>query len=718
MRRPRSRKGKEGIALVIVLGFLAVLLTLGVAFAISMRTERLAARNYVDNVKAHQLMQVAVARSLSSISADLNAQANPEYPAWTNYYSTDSGSCTDLLSGVACGYVPKSLQRSASNAAPSVEWASIRNNDNKLIGRYGFLAVNCSGLLDANCIGGLPHTYGTNAAEISDSTVVIAEISDSGNFRLSRTQNKRFESLPELYWLGRSAPVFMNPASYPDSLFVYSYFASNQWLDTVDVLHAPLFIGGDEASVMNARPQIEAEFTAMGVMPADAAIAARNVVDYLDANNEPGNGIGVENFCTEPVPMINEIVITNTIGAYNDGAGNDVYINRLDIMVELWYPFVGYSNPNDYTVELIVLSSGPTPQFCPMRPPPAAKAVVLKPWPGGGGRYRIVPMPPVIATYSTPSASPSVPSLPTQVGFDLKVREGNNNPNGVIVDAIRPQSTVIQWNSALVAAVPAVGSTNNTPVYRKEADDPRINWDWVTQWRDRSAASDSLGQQNSALTYSSSAETNMYVRNYADLRVVGELGMLLYGNTPWRTIRLLDPGALPILDRFTASTNAFRKGLVNPNTLNSNVLAAVFYDVVPEGWPGEGGPGLTAEEALAAATNMICFRPYVNVSDIARMTEAKLGDSIRGAGTNLLNPLELEGIIRNTAGLLSTRQQLFTIILAVQSVDDVDGDGSIGADEVRAEQRAVAVVWRDPYPESGPNSRHRTFVRFFRWLTE
>ena len=47
----------------IVLGFLAILTISVVAFAIMMRTERVAARNYSDVVRARQLVRVALARA-------------------------------------------------------------------------------------------------------------------------------------------------------------------------------------------------------------------------------------------------------------------------------------------------------------------------------------------------------------------------------------------------------------------------------------------------------------------------------------------------------------------------------------------------------------------------------------------------------------------------------------------------------------------------------
>ena len=64
--RPVS-SSRSGIALVMVLGILSVMVIMAVAFAISMRTERVAAGNYADSVRTRQLVQVGIARALNQL---------------------------------------------------------------------------------------------------------------------------------------------------------------------------------------------------------------------------------------------------------------------------------------------------------------------------------------------------------------------------------------------------------------------------------------------------------------------------------------------------------------------------------------------------------------------------------------------------------------------------------------------------------------------------
>ena len=75
----------------------------------------------------------------------------------------------------------------------------------------------------------------------------------------------------------------------------------------------------------------------------------------------------------------------------------------------------------------------------------------------------------------------------------------------------------------------------------------------------------------------------MFVRN-GQLKVAGEVGNLFYGKR-LQTIRLYNHSATngndnfhPVLDYFTmeSDTTAVRKGLVNPNLRDTNILAAVW----------------------------------------------------------------------------------------------------------------------------------------------
>jgi hypothetical protein len=240
------------------------------------------------------------------------------------------------------------------------------------------------------------------------------------------------------------------------------------------------------------------------------------------------------------------------------------------------------------------------------------------------------------------------------------------------------------------------------------ARDPRINWDGTdaAQWVAEQDVAMSLGIINPQATTASTAggadgSQIAYVRN-GPLQTVGELGLLLYDRTKlWTTIGLLH-GAnyFPVLDRFTVSTNQTRYGLVNPNSRNQNVLGSVFAQMPLDRVPYD--PTATTSTVAQASTFAASLTAMgtTNLSDLKNM----------GPGTAAFGALDAarrEGVIRNSAGLLSPRQNLFTVFLLVQ-LNSPDGD-------VLGEQSGVGLVWRDPYVEDGANAIH---IRNFRWLTE
>ena len=582
-----------------------------------------------------------------------------------------------------------------------------------------YLAVNCSGLLDANVNGGRARSNGTDIAEICISNAVVSEMSSTNidQFLALRNSRHRFETLPELAQLGLMSGSLDD---YPSTLFIYSRFPANQFrVGTPPYVADSVYIGGDETSVIATQQApwnaISKQFEAMGLDSATAQTAARNVVDYIDADYEPGNGAGLLDFCTEPVPMINEIVIKSTLSA---DMGTSEYVNRLDISVELWYPFVGPPHDLPYSVELVMWSVGGTPAFgwTPAgAPSPKLAYIGANDW--SVDRYKYVTIP---DEKRSPFTDPK-PSLPQVLLCEVRVRSGNLDANGVMVDKVQQFGT--PWNQFqyLTAPdpadpVPDPGENPTDATIGKEADDPRLNWQWSNpvHWLSKVGGGDSLDGENvGRVTYADPTADGtwyMYVRNAANLPTVGDLGFVLYTNTPWHTIRLLDPGALRVLDRFTVDSRRLRKGLININSKDEDALAAAFINVPIERYPGElPAPLVTVAEARTLAQSFIAttILAFTNLSDL------KL---VPAFATLWPDQMQQEGVVRSSAGLLSVRQNVFTVILAAQSVMDANGVSGIQSEDVRAEQRALVVVWRDPYPDSA--GRHPTFVRYFKWLTE
>ena len=90
----------------------------------------------------------------------------------------------------------------------------------------------------------------------------------------------------------------------------------------------------------------------MGFPPFQADLIALNLLDYVDPDFIPGNAGGTSSnnpysFCTEPVPMLNEIVVGSVL---HDDLGTGNRVLTLNLEVEVWYPFYGVINPHSYAL--------------------------------------------------------------------------------------------------------------------------------------------------------------------------------------------------------------------------------------------------------------------------------------------------------------------------------------------------------------------------------
>lgn len=700
-----GRDPRSGIALVIVLGFLTVLVLMAVSFAIVMRTERMAARAFADVVRAKQITQAGMARALSEIEADLAGSADfyPSFstPGYPDTLVSENGS--NVLYGMATTlgarrFFPRAVW-TTDVGYPRPVYQDIRDpGTNKIIiGRYAYLAVNCSGLLDANYIGGSNRTYGSSPAEVQLDTTILSEITTYATNELPARRNsawKRFESLPDLLALCKSnatlpqyiiSPTMYQPATENTSnLFIYSY-APQGWIDSTGLITNPVYVGGTNLDLA----AIQAEFTAMGV--SDPAALRDALVDYTDADFVPQN---VGNFSTEPTPLINEITIQQQMPTIDQ--------NICRPTVEIWYPFVGVTNPNNYTLILTIIFTNAQPaQYNPRNVGPI-----------GAGRYGVVTT--LLGPWSGPRyVSLSAPSLPNAVGtftnpvtslnsmkaiVGAELRQGDTAA-GTLVD--RAAFTVDMGFSQMSVGAPTLPVTGGAAV-----TDPRLNYN-SNEWKrvgQGAGFAPTPGAFNTGIADPASgdglAATNIFIPN-RPLRSVGELGLLMAGTTPWRTVQLLGTNALPVLHRFTMFTNATFKGRVNLNSPHRDVLASVLLGAAAEPWPGSPAAiPVTAASARTVADSIIAVSPFNNVGD--------MGSRIVSGAFPGYSALDSESILRSSADLFTTRQQVFTIMVQGEYIDPYGNPSAIA--------KAVAVVWRDPFPN--PDGSHRTFTSFFKWLGE
>jgi len=694
------RQTNSGVALVMVLGLLTVMVLMAVTFAITMRTERLAAGNSADNVRARELVHVGLARALNDMVVQaqyglgtngLSSPGSQVYPFWAVASSYDPA-YTNTSEHVYLLYATNSSTRAneATNFVPRALWAAATNMDyvaatnhqdwvliesvtytnggmaeSNRMGRVKFLILNCSGLLDANFVGGV----GTRGAGSNPSEIAITNLGEIGSsagaataFHNRRLIDVRYETLAQLNSVGD----FYKPAT---NLFVYSRALPGYWNTNLTCVGTRVNLSGSVADLTNRMSEITNAFAWAGFSQFESGVLYSNLLDYVDSYSIPTN----LEYCVENVPMINEIVCTNvivTIPGTPPTYRSDFYLS-----VECWDPFIPFvvgSYDLSNRVDFSNIGAG-TPELVP------------------SSGYKVQSF-----NSSSSPKSESIPAFSSIAGAD-----DNFNFRAIITSSILTNG--IEIDRVIVTGIVSKAS----PSTGFECNDPRFNG-ISSAWQTETTFT--MGNPNNcctALLPTNDGDTAMFIANQP-LRSVAELGYLVYNpNKPWKTVKLYGPNRHRVLDVFGLSTNTsdiyitniIYRGLVNCNSNSAlDATAAVFADMPVDQYPGEGGNTLLMSDAQAFVSRLFSGGICTNLSDVGRNLDP-------GDFTGATTELQREAYFRNTFNLLNLRQNVFTIIIEAQAASG----GNIPRNP--AKQRAVAIVWRDPYTGE-------MFVRHIKWLED
>jgi len=220
------RNNRDGIALVIVLGLLAVLTLLAVAFSIAMRIEYMAARNNANAVRAQELVHIGIVRSMLHVDKTMKGIC---YPKWTNEpahrldaLASTNGTdyMTNLITGEAArmlACLPTSLSNDAYAAQTYSRWERIVSTNNGVVttnGRIAYVVVNMSGMIDPNFACGQERVDSRDINETDPSGLLITT---AYSFITQRTAHRRYETPMELMALNTA----VNRPN--EGFFPYSY---------------------------------------------------------------------------------------------------------------------------------------------------------------------------------------------------------------------------------------------------------------------------------------------------------------------------------------------------------------------------------------------------------------------------------------------------------------------------------------------------------------
>jgi hypothetical protein len=719
-----NRSGKKGIALIIVLGLLALLVMTGVAFSIFMRTERQAAGSFLHDARGRLLLQAASARALEELDDQMELSF---YPAWLALSSTSTGVTAKVsisTNQIWARHVPDYFLNDPyfnNVVKTNVSWLATTN------GRVGFLIFNASGLLDVNKAGGAERSFGSDPAEIQVS--VLPEVGDAAKL-MEKTD---YESVAEMKLAGLSYGL-----KGDTHLLTYSRFSTNR------MTPPPFDLGAlTEANFAAKRAKIkEILLTPTSGGEAFPEIDADQVIDalkdYIDADKVPTR---LDSPCTERVPMINEINVTPGIVEWPS-------LMMFSIKVELDYPFVEKpATLGRYSLDYKITI---TPTNSPAGFPSPGSFAGSQDTEWDGERFRIVNL--------QLASSNSVEAFSNQtVSFHVQIDKLN------VVDA--SGQTVDSVNNIIVTPPDYAASAPTLRILPEqigtcagvECIDPRYNYfydypnggDWypyafIRENFDPGLSPEGTPETTNALAIYSFGnlvnDSHPYL-HVADkpLRSVGELSFLPRGmDTYWKTLRLIDEKPIadqetliqdPLYDYFAIyPTNSPLRGCVNPNTDASKVLESVFMNMPMDCYPGEVDQiyrskiliNATDAAVLAEAWMSDTNWPYSCKGQMtSNMTYLSAVSTIMDRMVNSLSDLEVtadhprrlarqfrkEAGFRNLLGLLNPRQNYFIVVLFAQSSSQVllpDNSGSITTK--RSDQVGVMELWCDPLPLVSTNS--------------
>ncbi len=725
--RGTSGSDRRGIALIIVLGMMAILMIMGVAFSISMRAERMGAGSFRFGVGSRHMVWAGLARAVDAIHENI-ATNGYMYPNFDLLPSDGFGSVR-IAFGDSADFVPAALREKVQDAQSG--WvvggtAGGSSFDGSIQGRLAYLVVNVSGFLDANHAAGSNRWAGYGPAEIAITN--LAEILDAADFVNARQgTDLRYETLQDLYVCQSNWGL----SALPTNFVTYSKYPWGSY-DGTEVRQDALDIGGrDRAGLNSIRADIISRLVASGIdEPGQAPFVFTNLLDYVDPSPVPTH-LAAPN--TKAVPMLNEMIVTG--GVFRQDIDSDMFARAgVFLDVEWFYPFIApsphrFEVQTEATVILTNVTIGMASQIARTNTLPSGYNPYDPPNPGDTERYHVV-RPPGFAPAPVPMSN-TTDRVKVIANIRARIRlEGG----GDIVDQVPTP-----WSGAAVEITseeiePPLGAPNmHWFAASRETIDPRFNWiSTPFHWRDPaeipgSPAGPSPGTTNAwTLDYWSNladtvdTDSALHVAGRGHLVSAGELGNLLFEKMGgfWQTIRLLDHPALVrhrILENFTVhDTNTVRRGLVNVNTTNRHVLTSAFVGM-PWGYPENTNDVMTLAEAGVLADQIIAFREaggvFTNVSDLAALDWRAAAPDRR--------IVEHESAISHSYGLFGTRQNLFAVYVVAGPFAPGLGEVARRQHEQMGDwlgyQRALFHVWRDPFPND--QGKHRVFIQSFQWLT-
>ena len=178
---------------------------------------------------------------------------------------------------------------------------------------------------------------------------------------------------------------------------------------------------------------------------------------------------------------------------------------------------------------------------------------------------------------------------------------------------------------------------------------------------------------------------------YARLDSLAALGRLpIYRDRHWYTMPLVGENARDVAKYFSVHPEwPAVRGRININSPYADVIASGFYEANQDMTGNQTlRDPLSRTDADRLARLVLRHRPeggYRNLIDVWRAAQRQEWENELGGK----NKFEVEEIVMRSERLFTTRQQMFTVVLAAE----INPTGH----QPLAQAQAVAIVWRDPF---------------------
>lgn len=394
------REGQEGVALIVVLGFLSILLVMGMTFMMNARTERIVSDYSLEAIKSRQLMRTALAAAENDYSRDLWKRQlyipNENLSVFTSLATGDervSGEETlgdsnvELMTGEAEEWIPAKYRTMAvSNDVEDAEWILVREESGRILGRYAYVCFDTSGCLDANFVAREEGVANEDARSITNRMrfsvrdvpmKLLPDTADASEFKTLRKGWKGFDSLQTLVRLTDGSPNdgtdSKSAARWQDERHEYGAGLASNKVSELNCYSLNAYRGGrySRGTGKWTVPKFIEPDTGKGAADAlsqfanikvDPGVFNKQMEDFVSDDPAPK---GTDYPSVKNVPMINEVILKDlTLNSptkhSNDSGDWYEYKGEVTVQVEFWYPFPSEDNKSSesFKMEAPTLSIG------------------------------------------------------------------------------------------------------------------------------------------------------------------------------------------------------------------------------------------------------------------------------------------------------------------------------------------------------------------------